>query len=153
MSPPLEENLAALIPHQGGMCLLERVLAWDDTSIRLATDTHRALDNPLRSAHGNETWLRAVHLCEYGAQAMAVHGALRARARGTQMQPGFLVSLRAVHFACERVDDLPDELIVIANCLQDAATSLQYSFSISHRDRELAAGRAAVVLAAQMMSV
>ena len=68
------EDVAALIPHQGGMCLWEHIVEWDDTRVVLETGSHRLLDNPLR-ANGK---LRAVHLCEYGAQAMAVHGALKA---------------------------------------------------------------------------
>ncbi len=31
-----------LIPHQGTMCLNERILAWDDQHVRLATRTHAA---------------------------------------------------------------------------------------------------------------
>ena len=42
------EAIAALIPHQGAMCLLERVIEWDKDRIVLATSTHRAPDNPLR---------------------------------------------------------------------------------------------------------
>jgi predicted hotdog family 3-hydroxylacyl-ACP dehydratase len=74
--------LASLIPHQGAMCLLERIVDWNDTNIRLATTTHASPINPLRS-NGR---LRAIHLCEYGAQAMAVHGALKAQAAGTKAQ-------------------------------------------------------------------
>ena len=72
-----------LIPHQGAMCLLDDVVAWDDQRIHARSDSHRRDDNPLRS----DGRLRAVHLCEYGAQAMAVHGGLVARAAGGVASP------------------------------------------------------------------
>ena len=40
---------AALIPHQGSMCLLERVVEWDDQHVVLETATHRSPANPLRA--------------------------------------------------------------------------------------------------------
>jgi len=138
------ENIAELIPHQGAMCLLERVVDWDETSIRLETDTHRSPDNPLRI----DGRLRAIHLCEYGAQAMAVHGALKTRPRGERPAPGMLVALRSVTFAREYIEDLPGSLTVGAHCLQASATSQQYVFRISHREVTLAEGRAAVILTA-----
>src|ERR1044071_8373101 len=114
------EDIAALIPHQGGMCLWEHIVEWDDTRIVLETHSHQALDNPLRA---NDR-LRAVHLCEYGAQAMAVHGALRAAPR--QARPGMLVSLRSVTFARHYIEDLTGTLRVEAICLQSAESSQQY---------------------------
>ena len=81
-------RIAALIPHQGGMCLWDEVVDWDAGTIRLRSRGHRDPAHPLRS-HGR---LRAVHLCEYGAQAMAVHGGLRASVGGTAAQPGLLVA-------------------------------------------------------------
>ncbi|MEO8010882.1 MAG: phosphotransferase, partial [Dokdonella sp.] len=74
-----------LIPHQGLMCLLDEVVAWDDTHIHARSDSHRRDDNPLRS----DGMLRALHLCEYGAQSMAVHGALLARASGAAASSGY----------------------------------------------------------------
>ena len=138
----IDSPLSSLIPHQGLMCLLERVVDWDEQSIRLATATHRSADNPLR-ANGR---LRAVHLCEYGAQAMAVHGALKAQAAGGRAPPGMLVSLRAVSFDCDYIEALPGELRIEARCLHADDSSQQYAFSVSHAGATLASGRAAVVL-------
>lgn len=134
------EAIAALIPHQGAMCLWEHIVEWDDARIVLETHTHRSLDNPLR-ANGK---LRAVHLCEYGAQAMAVHGALKAAP--DRAPPGMLVSLRSVTFAHDYIDDLSDALRVEAACLQAGDSSQQYSFKISHSGETIAEGRAAVLL-------
>ena len=133
-------DIAALIPHQGGMCLLEDVVEWDDTRIVLTTSTHRALDNPLRV----DNKLRAVHLCEYGAQAMAVHGALKAAPE--RAPPGMLVSLRSVTFSREYIHDLAGLLRVEAVCLQATDSSQQYNFRISHDGEPIAEGRAAVLL-------
>lgn len=143
--PVASGQWATLIPHQGTMCLLQRIVDWDDATIRLETATHRSPDNPLRSAGR----LRAIHLCEYGAQAMAVHGALKSRAHGAAATPGMLVSLRAVSFTCDFIDQLPGSLLIEAQCLQASDSSLQYSFRVSHAGELLAAGRAAVVLRAQ----
>lgn len=134
-------DIRTLIPHAGGMCLLERVLEWDDSRIALATTTHLAADNPLRS-NGR---LGAVHLCEYGAQAMAVHGGLLARAEGRRAADGLLVSLRGVELEVERIDDLPDALTVVAERLLASAESWQYAFSVSCGTLPLARGRAAVL--------
>lgn len=134
------ETIAALIPHQGEMCLWEHIVEWNDARIVLETHTHRSLDNPLR-ANGK---LRAVHLCEYGAQAMAVHGALKAAPE--RAPPGMLVSLRSVTFARDYIDDLTDALRVEAECLQAADSSQQYGFKITHAGETIAEGRAAVLL-------
>ena len=130
-----------LIPHKGAMCLLDAVVAFDDARIHAVSATHRDPQNPLR-ADGR---LHAVALCEYGAQAMAVHGALLARQQGGRARPGFLVSLREVELKTEFVDDLPGELDVRAERLLDAGDSLQYAFRIEHAGRMLASGRAAVL--------
>jgi predicted hotdog family 3-hydroxylacyl-ACP dehydratase len=139
----VDARIAELVPHAGSMCLLERVVHWDDAGVTLATTTHRDPAHPL----ARDGRLRAVHLCEYGAQAMAVHGGLRAQARGAQAQPGLLVSLRDVVLECDFVHDLEGELIVEARRLHDSGTAWQYDFRVTHAGRRLAQGRATVSLA------
>ena len=68
-------DIAWRIPHQGRMCLLERVGGWDMQKIRCEAGSHRDSNNPLR-AHGR---LGASCGIEYAAQAM-----------------GYLVSVRGV---------------------------------------------------------
>lgn len=138
--------ISSLIPHHGSMCLLERVVEWDDQHVVLETASHRSPTNPLRT-NGR---LRALNLCEYGAQAMAVHGGLRSTVSGVQPKPGMLVSLREVTFGREYVEDLPGDLRVEAVCLQADAASLQYRFRITHGEEVLAEGRAAVVLSTDL---
>lgn len=131
----------ALIPHQGTMCLLDDVVAWDGETIHARTESHRRAGNPLRS----DGRLRSVHLCEYGAQAMAVHGGLLARQSGGVAAPGLLVSLRAVDLLVDRIDDLGGALDVYAEKLVGSDASWQYAFRIEHDGAVLARGRAAVL--------
>jgi predicted hotdog family 3-hydroxylacyl-ACP dehydratase len=138
------EQIEALIPHKGGMCLWDEVVAWDARSIRLFARNHSNPAHPLRS-NGQ---LRAVHLCEYGAQAMAVHGGLRAQREGGQARPGLLVALRGVQLHVARLDQLPGALGCEAEVLVEGEGSQQYAFRIHHAGTLLAEGRAAVVLQA-----
>ncbi|MBS0515738.1 MAG: phosphotransferase [Proteobacteria bacterium] len=133
-----------LIPHRGAMSLLDSVLAWDGASIHMSAVSHTHGDNPLRS----DGMLRALHLCEYGAQAMAVHGGLLAQREGTVAAPGFLVALRDVRLHLARIDDLPGPLAVHALKLLDGGAGWQYEFRVEHAGNLLAEGRAAVIHAA-----
>jgi predicted hotdog family 3-hydroxylacyl-ACP dehydratase len=133
--------IAELIPHQGAMSLLDSVAGWDASSIVALSSTHRATDHPLRS-HGR---LRAVHLCEYGAQAAALHGGLVARAAGAIAAPGYLVALREVGFSCARIDDLDGELEIRAELLLQDGGSWQYRFAAAHAGTTLASGRLAIM--------
>ena len=60
-------GIAARIPHQGSMCLLDAVLDWSPTSIACRAISHADPANPLR-ADGR---LGAEAGIEYAAQAMA----------------------------------------------------------------------------------
>lgn len=136
------DAILAMIPHQGAMCLWDAVLDHDDRTIRLRSAGHRDPAHPLR----DDGRLRAVHLCEYGAQAMAVHGGLRGAAAGGAPKVGFLVALRDVRLHVARIDDLPGDLEGEAELLADSPSTQQYAFRILHRGTLLAEGRAAVML-------
>ena len=138
------DQIEALIPHQGAMCLWDEVVDWDRQRIRLRASNHRDPSHPLRSHER----LHALHLCEYGAQAMAVHGGLRAREGGEIARPGLLVALRGVELHCLRIDDLPGALECEAEVLAEGEDSQQYAFRIRHVGALLAEGRAAVMLQA-----
>ena len=139
-------DIAALVPHAGAMCLWDEVLAWDDTTIRLRAHNHRDLSHPLRS----RGMLRALHLCEYGAQAMAVHGGLLARQAGGHAAPGMLVALRGIELHVARIDDLPGALECEAEAIMRNDNAQQYAFRISHAGILLCEGRAAVMLQASV---
>jgi predicted hotdog family 3-hydroxylacyl-ACP dehydratase len=130
-----------LIPHRDAMALLDTIVEFGDTTIHAIAVSHRDPHNPLRS----DGVLRAVNLCEYGAQAMAIHGGLLAQRDGSVAAPGFLVSLRAIELHVARIDDLPHDLHVYATQLHGDSTGWQYEFRIAHDGALLAAGRAAVM--------
>src|SRR5438132_13832829 len=88
-------EIRTLIPHAGLMCLLDRVLRWDDESVVCVSETHRDPANPLR----RHVRLSAVHAVEYGAQAAAVHAALRAQSAGVTPPASYLAALRDVHLS------------------------------------------------------
>jgi predicted hotdog family 3-hydroxylacyl-ACP dehydratase len=142
MSMLPKTDWAPLIPHAGSMCLLDAVLDWDDDAIHAVSASHARADNPLRGARG----LHAIHLAEYGAQAMAVHGALLARRQGAATpRPGRLVSLRDVRLFAEYVEHLDGRVDVHAQCLTADRGSAQYAFRVEHRGQLLVSGRAAVI--------
>jgi predicted hotdog family 3-hydroxylacyl-ACP dehydratase len=139
-------GIAALIPHRGAMCLLERMTWWSADAIECAAGNHRDPRHPLRSASG----LLASATIEYAAQAMALHGALCASAGDRAAGPGYLASARDVRLSCWRLDDLPpaspDVLVVSAERQAADAARILYAFRVRHGSRELASGRVAVVL-------
>lgn len=139
--PATREAIATLVPHQGRMCLWQRVVAADARRIVVEAFDHGAPDHPLRSRDR----LHAVHLCEYGAQAMAVHGGLRAASNGGAARPGLLVALRGVTLHRDRIDDLDGALVGEAEVLVESDTGWQYAFVIRHAGEVLAEGRAAVI--------
>jgi predicted hotdog family 3-hydroxylacyl-ACP dehydratase len=133
-------DIAKLIPQQGAMCLLDQIVSWNERTLTAATQSHRDVDNPLRDPSG----LAALNLCEYAAQAMAIHGALT-HARN-EAKPGMLVSLRTVHLHRQYIHDLANDIVVQVDCLQTDATLSQYEFHALHDTELLASGRAIVIL-------
>ncbi|MDJ0805481.1 MAG: hypothetical protein QNJ78_01475 [Gammaproteobacteria bacterium] len=133
--------LCRLIPHAGGMCLLDEVLNWDQDSVVCLSRSHRRGDNPLRELAG----LDGMHAIEYGAQAMAVHGGLLAKASGSPIQAGYLVSVSNVKLRVDRLDLIESPLIVSARQLMADGGNLLYQFEVSAESTSVATGRAAVI--------
>jgi predicted hotdog family 3-hydroxylacyl-ACP dehydratase len=137
-------RLRALIPHAGSMCLLDSVLEWTAEQIQCETLTHCDPANPLRL----HEQLAALHLTEYGAQAMAVHGALLAQGGP---QAGMLGVLRDLKLHVARIDDIPETLVITATRRLARSDGLIYDFAVTLRDsptRTLCEGRISVVLRA-----
>jgi predicted hotdog family 3-hydroxylacyl-ACP dehydratase len=135
----IDRAIRELVPHAGAMCLLERIVSADGGSVVCATATHRSAANPLR----HDGRLAALHLAEYGAQAMAVHGGLS----GNTARAGMLVAIRELALSVERVDDVEGEIVVEARRLLVNAGGLVYSFVARAGERELASGRVSVMFA------
>lgn len=141
--------IAALVPHAARMCLLDAVHGWSpetiDCSAAIAPDCPLLVDGRLP----------ATALVEFAAQAMALHGGLRAGdAAGAAPTQGFLAAIRSVELACRWIAPADGPLTIAARRDSGDATQVRYDFAICDRARRrLAAGRAVVVLDAQARRV
>ncbi len=135
------DQLCSLIPHAGGMCLLDAVENWDETSISCVANSHRDPSNPLR----RNDQLNAVHLLEYGAQAMAVHGGLLEHMKGNLDAPKLLVALRDAKFQVQRIDTIPGDIIIEASALLNIDDGQIYKFKILSHGQVLCSARATVM--------
>ena len=148
-------DIARRIPHQGTMCLLDSVTAWDTQHIICQASSHHAPDHPLR-AHGR---LGAACGVEYAAQAMAMHGTLVAEAlagANAATKPpraGYLASMRSVTLFVERLDTVAGELTIRADRLTGDDNTVLYSFAVQAGDQQLLSGRAVVVLDASALAL
>jgi predicted hotdog family 3-hydroxylacyl-ACP dehydratase len=134
-------DVAKLLPHAGTARMIERVVRWDRESIVAATTRHRAADNPLR----RDGHLAAVHLAEFGAQTMAIHGGLLSQADGKELRPALLVSVRDLAVTRDFVDDLPGEIEISARVLLATPANFQYVFEVQHEGVHIAGGRVAAM--------
>jgi predicted hotdog family 3-hydroxylacyl-ACP dehydratase len=133
--------IAAHIPHQGGMCLLDGVLQFDAAQVHCVSRAHRDPRNPLR-ARGR---LAAVCGIEIAAQAAAVHGALL-RPSAAAPRAGLLAALRSVTLQVARLDDIEDDLHACAERVDGDATTVLYGLTLSAAGRTLLTGRATIVI-------
>ncbi|MBR0682729.1 hydroxymyristoyl-ACP dehydratase [Roseomonas eburnea] len=138
--PASREAIARLIPHQGAMCLLDRVEACDAEGILCSSATHSDAANPLR----RDGMLPAICGAEYALQAMALHGALT---QGAPQGRGFVAALSGVEIGTDRLDDVVGELAVAATAMARESRGFIYRFTIDGDGRRLLGGRATVVLA------
>lgn len=138
-----EAEIRALLLHAGCMVLWQSVETWDDDGLRCTTSTHLGLNNPLR----RDGALSSIHLGEYGAQMMAIHGALLARKNtGGALAPGVLTSLKDFEMHVPRIDDIGVALSGNAKVLLSSASGSIYEFLIDAGDRRIASGRVSVII-------
>ena len=136
-------DIAARVPHHGTMCLLHALHESSDTHVLCSAISHRAADNPLRSASG----LLTCNAIEYAAQAMALHGAMSAPADGTRARGGRLASVRGVKLHTQRLDTQRGLLFVHAERLAGDAGQAMYQFALRDEQQQmLVQGRATVLL-------
>jgi len=126
------------------MRLLDSVEAWDETTIRCRTATHRDQNHPLRYRGRLSV---SVGL-EYAAQAMGVHVGLLDRDCRTAGRIGYVGSVRDVIFGVERLDDTASDLIVEATSLAEGDQSYMYRFMVLLDSRVIIEGRASIFIKA-----
>jgi predicted hotdog family 3-hydroxylacyl-ACP dehydratase len=143
MTPLIDKSqIRTLIPHSGTMCLLDGVVCWDNESIVCISNTHRDVNNPLR----RDGQLSALHALEYGAQAAAIHGGLRARAASTTAPPCYLAALRGARLHVTRLDDLTSALEIRGQRLFGDAGDTIYQCEVSADGISIADGRVTIML-------
>lgn len=140
MSKP---KVADLVPQRDAMCLLDEILSFDEHNIVCRTTSHRSQRNPLRC----DGRLSTIAGIEYGAQAMAAHGALRTDGAA---RSGMLAGARALRCHARYLDEVQGPLTVRAKCLVIDGSRLLYAFALEGANAELVTGRIAVVLDAGM---
>jgi predicted hotdog family 3-hydroxylacyl-ACP dehydratase len=138
MTPLDRAWLAAHLPHQGSMSLLDEIVHWDFAHLTARTSSHRAQTNPLRRAGA----LPVACGIEYGAQAVAAHGALL----GGSPARGLLASARGVTFHVDRLDDIAQPLEILVERVGGGAAGLLYRFGVRAEGRALIDGRLTIAL-------
>ncbi|HWH41969.1 MAG TPA: 3-hydroxylacyl-ACP dehydratase [Usitatibacter sp.] len=136
--------IASHLPHRDGMCLLDEIVDWDVERLLARATSHRRADHPLR----RQGLLPIAIAVEYGAQAVAAHGALLAD-DSRAPAAGYLASVRNVVFHAERLDDIEGALEIRVEAQGRGTGGMVYGFSVSGAGRVLAAGRVAIVLGAR----
>lgn len=132
---------AHLIPHAQPMLLIDQVDAWTTHQISCSTQSHLRNDHPLRFAGS----LSAIHLIEYGAQCMAIHGGLLSG----KSTPGYLAAVRGAHFHIDTLDVITDTLHIEANAELKIENGAVYSFRITDNQGSLLLDARATVIHTQ----
>jgi predicted hotdog family 3-hydroxylacyl-ACP dehydratase len=132
-----KQEIEAIIPHSGKMCLIEQVDWWDIDNISCSTNSHRDAQNPLRL---NDE-LSAIHLLEYGAQAVAIHGGLLSKIK----IPGFLAAIRNTKLHIARIDTFDCEIVIKAKAEIKTENGAVYEFVIFAAGEILIEARATVI--------
>jgi predicted hotdog family 3-hydroxylacyl-ACP dehydratase len=134
-------EIRTLVPHTGKMCLLDEVFEWDDSSIVCRTQTHKDPAHPLLRLGQ----LSAVHTFEYGAQAAALHGGLRARAAGEKAPRCYLAAIRHGRLNVARLDNVAARLDVRAERLFGGHGDTVYKCAITAGGSLLAEARVTIM--------
>lgn len=134
-------QIQTLIPHAGSMCLVDTVLRWDEDGIACQTRTHRDPANPLR----RQGHLPPLHAVEYGAQAAAIHGGLRARGAGQTAPAGYLAAVRDARWFTADLAAVEEPLEIAARRLWGEAGHCIYAVQVMVGDRVLAQARITIL--------
>ena len=134
------DAIAARIPHAGRMCLLDRVLHWDERNIRCSAVSHRDADNPLRDAEGLST-LAAI---EYAAQAAAVHSALLHGAgldAAGVPRSGVLAAVKNVTATRQWLHEIAEDIVIETNLLHSDPAGGIFTFAAFAGEERILSGQ------------
>jgi predicted hotdog family 3-hydroxylacyl-ACP dehydratase len=173
-------GIAARVPHQGTMCLLDAMESCSADEIVCRITNHADAHHPLRL----DGMLPGASALEYASQAMALHGSLAAQGRperrtaaakaftpqepprgsfgapgdgpqgqGGTVTSGFLVSARELRLHVPRLDTAGGPLRLRARRLAGDSGQAMYRFELRDAaDRLLVEGRTTVVLDTPLVS-
>jgi predicted hotdog family 3-hydroxylacyl-ACP dehydratase len=139
-----KHQIEGLLPHAGTMFLLERVVAYDREQITCSTRSHVHPANPLR--HGD--CLPAHVAIEYAAQAAGIHGGLLNRDLfpDAPAQMGYLAVISNTQWQVERLDNLPEELIIHAHRTAVTPGGRAYRVRMEHAGNVIMSGDIIIAL-------
>lgn len=135
-------DIEELIPHSEGMCLLEKVTSYSPEEIICQTRSHLDDSNPLKI----DGQLSKMHLIEYGAQAVAIHGGLLEKQDISSAEPkvGYIAMVKSVKWGdFDRYTPFLE--IKAIQVMADEMTKL-YEFDVSDAEQNsVCSGRVMVV--------
>jgi predicted hotdog family 3-hydroxylacyl-ACP dehydratase len=148
----LMPSIDSLLPHTGRMRLIDRIVSYDEQRIVCESDSHRAADHPL----ADDGVLSIICGLEYGAQAMAIHGALLDTSTGPsrdRARHGYLVAASDLRWSVERLDQCAAPLTIEAVIEFRSDNQVAYRFEIRASGTLLLSGRASVLLDAPVVPI
>jgi len=134
-------SIAALIPHQGEMCLIDQVLDWDAEQISARSGTVHQSSNPLLQ----DGQLYTVVLVEYAAQAAAIHAALAGEGMGRD-RAAVVGAIKSLQLHVPVVATAITELTLTARCILNDPGGAIYQLSAQAADETLMEARVVLVL-------
>lgn len=133
---PQRSDIARLIPHSGGMCLLDSVARFSEEEIVCTSISHCNPDNPLLEGGA----LPVLALVEYAAQAAAVHAALVGAGIGDE-RIALLGAVKDITCAHGSVPARIAQLWITATALLQTGDGAIYRFTVEGDDTALTEGR------------
>ncbi|MES9903295.1 MAG: hypothetical protein ABW168_11560 [Sedimenticola sp.] len=121
------------------MCLIDRVLSYDNRTIRCTSNSHLDKNNPLR--RGDR--LSSINGIEYAAQVMAVHSSLVENIEPGQI--GYLGALRNIEINQPWLDSRQEVLVVEARLIGSSFAGAIYQFSVEADSGTIISGRATIM--------
>ncbi len=134
-----KSDIAALIPHGDAMCVVDRVLNWDDKTLVAETEAHLQPEHPLYETHGS-----SVLLVEYAAQAAAVHAALNHAGLGAQ-RPAYLGAMKNIKMHVPKLSEDLGVLTMNVTCVLSDNNGAIYELNVVAGQHHVIEGRLVLV--------